>query len=69
MKLFSAIPKEILEPYLYQIVKNSINETDALTGPIIRGDQETIDKHLQIIEMDFIPIYNSFLKCINNRRK
>lgn len=63
------LPKKILEPYLYQIVKNSINETDALTGPIIRGDQETIDKHLQIIEMDFIPIYNSFLKCINNRRK
>ena len=63
------LPKEILEPYLYQIVKSSIKETDALTGPIIRGDQKTIDKHLQTIEIDFIPIYNSFIKCINKRRK
>lgn len=63
------LPKEIIEPYLYKIVENSIKETDALTGPIIRGDQKTIDKHLETIEMDFIPIYNSFIKCINKRRK
>ena len=63
------LPTEILEPYLYKIVENSIKETDALTGPIIRGDQKTIDKHLQTIEMDFIPIYNSFIKCIKKRTK
>lgn len=63
------LPQEILGPYLFRIVKNSIEENDPLTGPIVRGDQKTIEKHLQSIEMDFVPIYNSFIECIKKRRK
>ena len=46
-----------------------MEENDALTGPIIRGDQKTIDSHLKSIETDFIPIYKSLVKCIKKRRK
>lgn len=63
------LPREILKPYLFRVVKNSMEENDALTGPIIRGDQKTIDSHLKSIETDFIPIYKSLVKCIKKRRK
>lgn len=64
------LPKEILHPYLLQITKNLVdNPNSALTGPLQRGDQSTINKNLQALDnFSLKPIYKSFVDFINSKK-
>jgi 2-dehydropantoate 2-reductase len=62
------IPREAALPYLAQISANlSLNAGDpggALTGPLVRGDMETIQRNLDALEGDpFQKIYRSFVEA------
>ena len=70
-KLFSSlenefhISSEIAKPYLKQQTDNLIRDAkSALTGPLTRGDMETIQKNLAALDGDaFKNIYQSFVTC------
>lgn len=59
------LPREILFPYLQQTTSNletSTQTKSVLTGPLVRGDQATILKHMKVLESDsFVEIYRSFV--------
>lgn len=57
------IPKTFVEPYLQQITANLLrNSNGALTGPIARGDTETIRRNLEAVAgSPYEKIYQSFL--------
>jgi predicted short-subunit dehydrogenase-like oxidoreductase (DUF2520 family) len=56
------IKKEAAFPYLMKITGNIIENPKAVTGPIERGDKETINRHLHALEEDdFLKVYESFL--------
>ena len=56
------IPKEAAYPYLESICTNlKTDYLNALTGPLIRGDDVTINKNLTALAQDdFLPIYQAF---------
>tara|TARA_B110000003_G_C16643110_1_gene530940 strand:+ start:355 stop:1053 length:699 start_codon:yes stop_codon:yes gene_type:complete len=62
------LPVEIADPYLRQVIKNSLYTTNPLTGPISRGDKITIQKHLKTIDEDFKKVYESFVELIEKRK-
>jgi 2-dehydropantoate 2-reductase len=69
-KLFAALeqwglPKEAAQPFLLQQVQNLImHPKTALTGPLTRGDQLTIERHLTALGNDnYRVIYQSFVNC------
>ena len=72
-KLFSSlqkefnIPESFAHPYLLQQMHNLINDSEtALTGPLARNDQETIEKNLTSLANDpYQEIYKSFVSCYN----
>lgn len=72
-KLFSTFEKEfnlphtIAHPYLQQQTQNILhNYQTALTGPLVRNDQETLAKNLAALENDpFQQIYQSFISCFD----
>lgn len=59
------LPKEVLFSYLNQITENleaSPAGTSVLTGPLVRGDQTTIEKHLAELGADpYADVYRSFV--------
>lgn len=59
------IPVSFAHPYLKQITKNLIEDSDkALTGPLTRGDQNTLEKNVAALKEDaFQTIYESFITC------
>lgn len=59
------VPREVLLPYLRQVVRNlEENPKAALTGPIARGDVATVTKHLGELEGDdFENVYRSFVRA------
>ncbi|MGE3319372.1 MAG: DUF2520 domain-containing protein [Candidatus Berkiella sp.] len=63
------IPHEVAIPYLKQIMNNIIDDPKhCLTGPLVRGDQNTIRSHLNALEDDeFLPIYEAVLHFFNNK--
>lgn len=58
------IPKKVSHVYLEQIMLNlQLDDQFALTGPLARGDQTTIDANLQALKNDpFQKIYQAFLE-------
>jgi predicted short-subunit dehydrogenase-like oxidoreductase (DUF2520 family) len=52
-------------PYLQQQMKNLIQHPEnAMTGPIVRGDQKTIEKHLAALTGDGLQaVYQSVVEC------
>ncbi len=68
-KLFTSLqqefnfPSDIAHSYLQQLTQNLLTHpSTALTGPLTRGDKETIDHHIAILEGDpFQGIYQSFV--------
>jgi hypothetical protein len=64
------LPSYVGTAYLDQISKNIIaNPHTALTGPLIRNDQKTLQKHINVLESDeFKDIYLAFVKLFENRR-
>lgn len=65
------IPNEMAHPYLQQQVHNLIHfPADALTGPLVRRDQKTIEKHLAALSEDpFQKIYESFVECYQQMKR
>lgn len=64
------LPKAVGELYLKQITQNIIeNPNTALTGPLIRNDKITLNKHLDALETDeFKNIYQAFIELFEQRR-
>lgn len=61
------LPASLAKPYLSQVLKNSLQSHSALTGPIARGDNQTIQKHLDVLEENFKPLYQSFVQLIREK--
>jgi 2-dehydropantoate 2-reductase len=61
------IPKESAFPYLKIIMQNLMEDHNkALTGPISRGDKNTMARNMQALENDkFKYIYQDFIKLYN----
>ena len=61
------LPADMLSPYLGQVVRNFVDTPDtALTGPLVRGDWQTIERNLQSLEGDSLqPLYRAFLEHWN----
>jgi len=57
------LPPSTLEPYLQQVVTNFVrNPGSALTGPLSRGDQATIERNLVALDGDPLEsLYRAFL--------
>ncbi len=59
------LPKEVLVPYLQRTAANlaqSPKEKSVLTGPLVRGDQATIERHLSVLSGDpYRKIYAAFV--------
>jgi len=57
------LPATTLHAYLRQVTDNFIQSpTSALTGPLVRGDQQTIERNLQSLEGDPLQaLYQAFV--------
>lgn len=64
------LPKEIAYQYLQQTLINTANDpTNALTGPLIRNDQNTIAANLKALENDpYQKIYLTFVEIFQNKK-
>jgi len=64
------LPPAIAHPYLLQQTKNLLsNPVEALTGPLLRDDQQTIQKNLNALANDpFQAVYQSFVSCYQHMR-
>ncbi|MCF8240537.1 MAG: DUF2520 domain-containing protein [Melioribacteraceae bacterium] len=57
------LPASISHLYLENILRNSFDNSNHVTGPITRGDIETIEKHLNTLNDDaFKNVYEAFLE-------
>jgi len=65
------LPPSTLEPYLLQTVNNFVNNPDAaLTGPLSRGDQNTIASNLKALAGDPLePLYRAFLELYRSSQQ
>jgi len=56
------VPSTVLEPYLRQVVSNFLADPDgALTGPLARGDAQTIARNLEALRGDPLrALYRAF---------
>jgi predicted short-subunit dehydrogenase-like oxidoreductase (DUF2520 family) len=44
-----------------------LDPASALTGPLVRGDQQTLEKNLLALQEDpFQKVYESFIACYQN---
>jgi hypothetical protein len=59
------IPRSIAHSYLNQVTENLLLDPQtALTGPLVRGDQDTVAKNILALASDpFQDVYQSFVKC------
>jgi len=64
------IPATVAQPYLEQITRNLLADPQkALTGPLVRDDQKTIDANLRALENDpFQSLYHSFVETYRRSR-
>lgn len=65
------IPNSIAHPYLKQVTHNLLNNYEsALTGPLVRGDQATIEKNLFALDSDpYQAVYKTFIDCYQRIQK
>lgn len=64
------LPPEILFPYLERTALNIQSPKHTLTGPLVRGDFQTIQKNINSLEGDvFQEVYKSFVKAYQPERK
>jgi len=65
------LPKEAAQAYLQQNMHNLMNDPqNALTGPLVRGDQETIEENIQALAGEPLQkIYQSFVDYYQTRKK
>lgn len=61
------LPKEILFPYLKRVCENLMTSSSPLTGPLVRGDHETIERNLAALsDHPLKGIYEAFLNRTRN---
>ncbi|MCB0342045.1 MAG: DUF2520 domain-containing protein [Pseudobdellovibrionaceae bacterium] len=67
---YLGLPREVLFPFLRVTMNNILTYSEsALTGPLARGDKQTIDKNLQALSGNPLSdIYESFLKFYKTTR-
>lgn len=60
------LPPEILRPYADVTIDNVFNDPSrALTGPLVRGDVDTMNKNLEALGSDpFAGVYRAFQKAV-----
>ena len=59
------LPASVVQPYLQQIVHNALSIAPQVTGPIVRGDRETIEGHKKALENSiYLELYQAFEKVI-----
>ncbi|MFA6037565.1 MAG: DUF2520 domain-containing protein [Legionellales bacterium] len=65
------IPSVAAQPILKQVMANLIhNPQSALTGPLARDDQQTIQRNLQALENDaYQEVYQAFVNAYQQERK
>ena len=65
------IPQRAAYPYLQAICHNLITDhTAALTGPLSRGDNVTIEKNLKALSQDpFAIIYRAFVEVFDQLKE
>lgn len=64
------LPREASFLYLKQVTANILSNPDSLTGPFVRGDKSTINKHIGALKGDdFYNIYNSFKELYENKTR
>src|SRR5690606_21122996 len=61
------LPPNVLHPYLLQVTENFVSHgKGALTGPLSRGDHQTITQHLSALHgSDLQALYYAFLHYFN----
>lgn len=63
------LPKAVAFPYMRQIFTNLQQDTIALTGPLVRGDQHTIAANLAALQDDpFQQVYQTFLEIFKKNQ-
>lgn len=61
------LPAQLMHPYLLSITQNLVHSHDPLTGPLKRGDQKTINRHLDAIDSKALKnLYRAFVKFHEN---
>src|SRR5690606_25694883 len=67
------LPKEVLTPFLHRTAANLANssgEKSVLTGPLVRGDQVTIERHLGVLNGDpYREVYAAFVAAYSANAK
>lgn len=63
------LPVSILEPFLLQTVKNTLLQGQrSLTGPLARGDQQTVALHIKALEdLQLRDAYENFVRLFNQQ--
>lgn len=66
-----SIEQKNLQPFMEQTFANILRDPfNSLTGPLVRGDQKTIDQHLQALDSSLLkPIYQDFVKLYERRNE
>ncbi|MCZ6916946.1 MAG: DUF2520 domain-containing protein [Gemmatimonadetes bacterium] len=61
-----ALPRNIAVPYLKQVALNlELAPTNAATGPLVRGDRQTVDANIAALEGDpFQAVYRAFVEAV-----
>ncbi len=69
----AALPEDILNPLIEQTLSKALSKgaANVRTGPAIRGDFPTIERHLSLLEPDSAPkkIYEAVTEAILNARE
>jgi len=63
------LPHTVLHPLIQQSLLNSFNSSNnAPTGPFVRGDRQTIERHKQALQStDMVDLYNAFDDWLNQQ--
>ncbi len=62
------IDRNLAAPYMNQIFKNISSNQNPMTGPLVRGDNQTIEAHLSSLNKDtFKSIYSAFTGVFRQR--
>ncbi len=61
------LDRSVFFPFLEQVARNLTTNCAPLTGPLARGDDSTIDRHLQALEGDpFEAVYRAFVSAFHS---
>lgn len=67
------LPSSVTKPYLQQVLQNLLQTpvgTSVLTGPLVRGDRETIQRHLHVLNGDpYANVYRAFVEAYQSENQ